>query len=288
MIFEVFISIVLIFCGAACYFALRNNHIGFRTKKTRSCDYVWQKANALIGILLGMLGSLLFVLSYCGIAFKDFYTIFIIFFSIIIVFSSFQTSKIYNQAKEKNLIDFGSDCPKDLKPKKKSKKAKDADFTFSAGKKISALYCSFCAFLIFLAFAWIKNSLQLFPEKIPANFNVSDYANTFILRDSYAHHFILSFWIVQLCCALALLISAMFFSKSKMFNSPFSLKVSLSEIAFTYAATLAILLAVTNYVLLTSALKLPANGEFLFSVTLPFSVIFLLWTIVFYRHKKAQ
>lgn len=284
---EVFLTLVLLFYGAAFLFIPRNYLFGFKNSKTLSCDYVWARANRLLGILFVIISLLLLleIIMACSVNF--FYMTLCFLIALAFIFVNRTSSIDYEYAKENNLIDFGNDAPVSApSKKKKSKKNRHSGLTFAASKKFSLMFCLFCAFLIFVSYAWIVRSSEFFPQQIFTYYSVDNIASGYLERADYLRFANIAFWLVQIACASALIVISVFFSKAKFLNRPFSLNVSISEVAFAYAASFAILLALLNYHFLVKNLAVGIGFDYVFSILFGLMLIFSVWTILFVKSAR--
>lgn len=284
---EILLTLIILFYGFSLLFVPRNHLFGFKNSMTFSCDYVWTRANRLWGILFALSALLLLGAIFMGISSRLF------FFCIcaLTLFSYFIANRAsaidYEHAKKNNLIDFGADAPLAApQKKKKSKKNREAGLTFAASKKFSLMFCLFCAFLIFLSYAWIARSSEFFPPQIFTYYSVDNIASGYLERGVYLRFANIAFWLVQIACASALIVISVFFSKAKFLNRPFSLNVSISEVAFAYAASFAILLALVNYHFLAKNLSGLVGFDYVFSILFGLMLIFSVWTILFAKSAR--
>ena len=284
---EILLTLIILFYGFSLLFVPRNHLFGFKNSMTFSCDYVWTRANRLWGILFALSALLLLSAIFMGISSRLF------FFCIcaLTLFSYFIANRAsaidYEHAKKNNLIDFGADAPLAApQKKKKSKKNREAGLTFAASKKFSLMFCLFCAFLIFLSYAWIARSSEFFPQQIFTYYSVDNIASGYVERGGYLRFINAAFWLVQIVCASVLIVISVFFPKAKFLNRPFSLRVSTSEITFAYAACLAIFIALINYQFLAKNLSARANFDYFFTLLFGLMLIFSVWTILFAKSAK--
>lgn len=284
---EVFLTLVLLFYGAAFLVIPRNHLFGFKNSKTLSCDYVWARANRLLGILFELISLVLIVEILMSCAMNVFYTTLGLLIALAFIFVNRTSSIDYEYAKKNNFVDFGDDVPVSApSKKKKSKKNGHSGLTFAASKKFSLMFCLFCAFLIFVSYAWIARSSEFFPQQIFTYYSADNIASGYLERGVYLRFANIAFWLVQIACASVLIVISVFFSKAKFLNRPFSLHVSISEVAFAYAASFAILLALVNYHLLAKNLSGLVGFDYVFSILFGLMLIFSVWTILFVKSAR--
>lgn len=284
---EILLSLIILFDGLAYFFVPRNHLFGFGKKKTISCDYVWTRANRLLGILFALSALLLLSAIFMGISSRLFFGCLCVLMTFAFYIASRTSSIDYEYAKKNNLIDFGEDAPLAApQKKKKTKKDREAGLTFASSKKFSLMFCLFCAFLIFISYAWIAKSSEFFPPQIFTYYSVDNIASGYVERGGYLRFINAAFWLAQIVCASVLIIISVFFPKAKFLNRPFSLRVSTSEITFAYAASIAIFTALINYQFLAKNLSARANFDYLFTLIFGLMLIFSVWTILFAKSAK--
>lgn len=284
---EILLSLIILFAGFAYFFVPRNHLFGFKNDKTFSCDFVWARANRLLGISFAFISLLLLLEIFMACPVNVFYMTLCLLIALAFVFVNRASAIDYERAKKNNLVDFGADAPLAApQKKKKSKKNREAGLTFASSKKFSLMFCLFCAFLIFISYSWIVKSSEFFPQQIFTYYSVDNIASGYVERGGYLRFVNAAFWLVQIICALVLIVISVFFPKAKFLNRPFSLRVSTSEITFAYAACLAIFMALINYQFLAKNLSARANFDYLFTLLFGLMLIFSVWTIMFARSAK--
>lgn len=248
---HIFISITFFTAGAFMYFLPRNPIFGMRSKYTVASNALWSKYNKISGAAISGLGALMFACAANGRPLDSEWVVFSLAAGIAALF--FFSKRDYEKAKSKGLTDFDSDVPQSGQPKTKLSQ-KVGGFTFSKENGANVFYCLFCAFLIFVFYAWFRHVSGFMPQKVVSHVNSSGVADGVVSSGDLFFALNTLFGVVLVFAVLAGTVFAKFFKGRA--TAPFSLKTAPICAAVAVATLCCGLIAQINY--LICAVSLPS------------------------------
>lgn len=260
---HVFISVAFFAAGVLMYFLPRNPIFGMRSKYTLASGALWSKYNKISGAAISGLGALMFARAASGRPLD----IGIVLFALASIFAAlfFFSKKDFEKAKSEGSVDFDYGASNNASQKGDSSE-KSGKLAFSKENRVNVFYCLFCAFIIFVFYAWFRHVSGFMPQKVAIHVNSSGVADGAIARGDLFFVLNTLFGAVLICAALAGAVFPKFFKRAP---APFSLKIAPICTAAAVAAVCCGLIAKINY--LICAVNAPHFDLKDFSLTLFFA-----------------